>query len=304
MARRRHGFTLIELLVVIAIIAVLIALLLPAVQQAREAARRSSCQNNLKQIGLAIHNYHDTHNSFMVGKYSCCFGTWVVATLPFLEQANAANLYVNSGGTVGVRYGGSPNVENVTARRYPVLTCPSDTPNAPIKPVINSVTYEITSHNYAVNFGATSMTQQADLNGVLFSGAPFADRRVFGIRDMKDGTSNTILVAEVLQGTGGDLRGFSWWGDASNFTAYLPPNSNEPDRLSSSTYCNNQPAQNLPCAVSTTAAPTMFASRSQHTGGVQLVLGDGSCRFISENINLATWRNLASSRDGQVIGEF
>lgn len=304
---RRRGFTLIELLVVIAIIAVLIALLLPAVQQAREAARRSSCQNNLKQLGLALHNYHDTHNSFMVGRYNCCFGTWIVAALPFLEQGNAANLYRNSGGTdaTGPRYGATPNVENVTSRRFPVLTCPSDTPNnGPISATIAGVTYGMTSHNYAVNFGSTGLAQQATLNGVPFNQAPFANLRAYGLKDLKDGSSNTMLMAEVLQGIGRDLRGFSWWGDASNYTAYLPPNSNEPDRIYSATYCNNKPEQNLPCDVSTTAAPSMFASRSAHTGGIQTVLGDGSVRFISENINLVTWRNLASARDGQPIGDF
>lgn len=300
--RTRRGFTLIELLVVIAIIAVLIALLLPAVQQAREAARRSSCQNNLKQLGLALHNYHDTIGSLPPGRFNCCWGTWQMSILPYLEQGNVYNLYQNLGGTdaTGPRYGGAPNNQNVTSKRFTVLTCPSDEPNAPI----GSAPNRLTSHNYAVNYGATGMAQQANLNGVLFKEAPFSNIRTFGLRSLQDGTSNTMLMAEVLQGIGSDLRGFTWWGDASGYSAYLPPNSSDPDMIYSAGYCNNRPEINLPCAVSTTALPTMFASRSRHTGGVQVVLGDGSCRFISENINLATWRNLASTRDGQTLGDF
>lgn len=300
--RTRHGFTLIELLVVIAIIAVLIALLLPAVQQAREAARRSSCQNNLKQLGLALHNYHDTIGTFPPGRFNCCWGTWQVSILPYLEQGNVYNLYRNLGGTdaTGPRYGGAPNNQNVTSKRFTVLTCPSDQPNAPI----GSGATALTSHNYAVNYGATGIAQQATLNGVMFKEAPFSNIKTFGLRSLHDGTSNTMMMAEVLQGVGVDLRGFTWWGDASGYTAYLPPNSSDPDMIYSAGYCKNRPDINLPCAVSTTALPTMFASRSRHTGGIQTVLGDGSCRFISENINLATWRNLASSRDGQPLGNF
>lgn len=293
---RQRGFTLIELLVVIAIIAVLVALLLPAVQQAREAARRSSCKNNLEQLGLAMQNYHDVYTTFPRGNYSCCWGTWQVAILPYIEKTAEFNLYENSGGNdaTGPRYGAGVNVQ-VTSKRYNVLSCPSDLDNRPFS--------SLTNHNYMVNFGNTSFTQ-GTVNGVTFEGAPFGSNKCYKMRDAVDGTSNTLLMAEVLQGQGSDLRGFGWWGDASQFTTYLGPNSNLPDRIYTAGYCNNLPIQNLPCAVSTTANPTMFGSRSRHVGGVQVLLMDGSVRFVSENVDLNTWRALSTTKGGEVISEF
>ncbi|WP_166827934.1 DUF1559 domain-containing protein [Thalassoroseus pseudoceratinae] len=298
----RRGFTLIELLVVIAIIAILIALLLPAVQQAREAARRTQCKNNLKQIGIGLHNYHDTFEKFPVGTYGCCWGTWQVALLPQIEQGNLYDLYnhTNKYGAGQYRYGGSENTD-VTTKRIPSLTCPSDQENTPIG--------DITSHNYAANYGNTGYAQQSTLNGVTFGGAPFAyfangSNKVYGLRDILDGTTNTLLVAEVLQGKGSDLRGFTWWGDASSFSTYLAPNSSQPDTIYSSSYCNNQPNLNLPCTTSSSSNPTMFGSRSRHPGGVQVVLCDGSARFISENVDLDTWRGLGTTQGSEVLGEF
>ena len=136
MTRMKRGFTLIELLVVIAIIAVLIALLLPAVQAAREAARRAQCTNNLKQIGLAMHNYVSSMTTLPPGKLGCCFGTWQMFMLPYLEQGALANAYnfngnqametvIDSGRTL--RYSGAANV-TATSSRLSALTCPSDTP--------------------------------------------------------------------------------------------------------------------------------------------------------------------------------
>ncbi|MCA8997234.1 MAG: DUF1559 domain-containing protein [Planctomycetaceae bacterium] len=292
----RRGFTLIELLVVIAIIAILIALLLPAVQQAREAARRSQCKNNLKQLALGMHNYHDVYRKFPVGRYSCCWGTWMVAILPYIEQTPLFQQYQNSGGNdaTGPRYNGTANLP-VTRTRLSVLSCPSDKDNRPFS--------DITSHNYVVNYGNTSYAQ-GTVNNVTFKGAPFGNLKAFGFRDIPDGTTNTLLMAEVLQGNGRDLRGFSWWGDASQFSTYLTPNSNLPDRIYTSFYCNNEPDANLPCDVSNSTNPTMFASRSPHEGGVQVALCDGSGRFISENIDLDTWRALGSAKGHEVISEF
>src|SRR5262249_40421609 len=153
----RRGFTLIELLVVIAIIAVLIALLLPAVQSAREAARRAQCVNNLKQIGLGMHNYESAQGSLPPGIRGGIWGTWLVFVLPYVEQQSLYNAWNSDGNNnttaaaQGISYGSAFNI-TVTASRLNVYTCPSDVPQAPISRTDNGITRSVTSHNYAVNF--------------------------------------------------------------------------------------------------------------------------------------------------------
>ena len=318
MKNQQRGFTLIELLVVIAIIAILIALLLPAVQQAREAARRSQCQNNLKQLGLAMQNYHDNHKLLPggVGAFGCCWGTWQVRVLPYLEKGSLAKLYRNSDGNdaTGIRYGASPNNTNVTTRRLDSLTCPSDTPNAPLA--------NITNHNYVVNMGNTSFFQTA-LNGVQFMGAPFMSYtgstsddgpvnaaqavnwpRAYGsprgLNTINDGTSSTLMMAEVVQGQGNDLRGFSWWGGATGFTTWLSPNSSLPDVVTGG-ICGPA-AQNPPCTTTSTAtAPRMMGTRSRHSGGVQTVYCDGHFGFINNSISYSVWQALGTSRGREPV---
>lgn len=308
----RRAFTLVELLVVIAIIGILIALLLPAVQAAREAARRTQCTNNLKQLGIAMQNYHDIYRTLPVGAYSCCWGTWKVALLPYIEQLALRQKY-DDNNKYGVpvdnaRYGHAVNLP-VTTTRIPAYQCPSDTPNP------NTFIARITSDNYAVNYGNTGVGQQSNLNGVIFGGAPFRDYGSkttpavsFKFRDIRDGLSNTLMVAEVLQGIGRDLRGFSWWGDASGFETYLSPNSSLPDVIYTTYYCNNQPQQNLPCIGTPTASqPSMFASRSRHPAGVQVAMCDGSARFIPDSIALYLWQVLSTTHGGEkspdLVGE-
>ncbi len=302
------GFTLIELLVVIAIIAVLIALLLPAVQQAREAARRSQCKNNLKQLGLAFHNYHDVHQSLPVGNYACCNGTWALAIMPGLELNNVFQQYDQNQiwGSNDYRYSAPRNLP-VTSKRYAVFSCPSDMEE------IYNATNGLTQHNYAVNYGNTTMPQTPVHNSVTFGGAPFhygtvgttapgSGSRTFRFRDITDGLSTTLLASEQLQGGVGDVRGLIWYSEGSNFTTYLTPNSAQPDSLSA---CKSRPELGLPCVIQTNPAnPMRVSARSRHIGGVQAAMLDGSVRFVSDNIHLDTWRALSTTQGSEVVGEF
>ena len=327
MRSRRLGFTLIELLVVIAIIAVLIALLLPAVQSAREAARRSQCVNNLKQIGLAMHNYESSNGSLPPGKKSCCWGTWLVFVLPQVEQQalyNAWNfggdlVYLTSGSAfdVPLRYSGAANT-TVTATRVPAYMCPSDGGNTTLTGI-----GQVTSQNYVANFGNTVTVQPASLtfggNTYAFGGAPFTDlcapgegmsgQRVATFASVSDGLSNTLLVSEVIVGTGKggqysapyDLRGFSWWGAGTSFTAWLAPNSSQPDVTEDPSYCVYPYAQNPPCTAPTAALPMNNGARSRHSGGVNTAMGDGSVRFVKNSISLNIWRALSSTKGGEIV---
>src|SRR5438874_3662292 len=167
---KRKAFTLVELLVVVAIIGVLVALLLPAVQAARESARRNQCGNNVKQITLAVHNYADTYRgAFPVGEYSCCWGTWLVGLLPYIEQKalydqykffgavqnQAGNALSQSDATT--RYSGSQNLP-VTKMQIQAYTCPSDSTTA-TPGIISGLTF----HNYVANHGSTTLQRLAPL---------------------------------------------------------------------------------------------------------------------------------------------
>jgi len=322
----RRAFTLVELLVVIAIIGVLVALLLPAVQTAREAARRSQCQNNLKQTSLAVLNYEDVHKTFPggVGRFGCCWGTWQVRLLPYIEQSALAAIYQNSDGNdaTGIRYRVDPNLK-VTQSRIKAWTCPSDVPNAP--------NGGITSHNYVVNFGNTSFYQEPIANAgttLQFGGAPFvcypgglatgddgpADAgaaasftRIYGrpvrMAEITDGTSNTIMLSETVQGRQTDLRGYSWWGNAAGFTTFSTPNSTSPDVLTGGT-CITTDGRNPPCTTtSTVARPRMIVARSRHPSGVQVSYCDGHIAFMPNNVSFATWNAAGTAQAGDSIGD-
>jgi prepilin-type N-terminal cleavage/methylation domain-containing protein/prepilin-type processing-associated H-X9-DG protein len=302
----KRAFTLVELLVVIAIIGVLVALLLPAVQSAREAARRSQCSNNLKQLGLGLTQYADTFKgAFPVGSYTCCSGTWQVALLPYVEQKALFDQYkgygqINASGEIDVnfRYSASVNVP-VTSQSIKVYTCPSDFKVAPRS--------TITFHNYVGNHGNTTLSRKTP-HGVQTNGqpnkygkAPFvsvsntsSNPQVVRLSDISDGTSSTLAFSETVKGQYGDLRGFSWWQGGSHFEAYLAPNSNQPDVTEQDPYCVNQ-RPNMPCTGPTTAAPEMIGARSRHPTGVNTVMCDGSVRFMSDNVNLDTWRFLSTA---------
>jgi prepilin-type N-terminal cleavage/methylation domain-containing protein/prepilin-type processing-associated H-X9-DG protein len=324
MARQRRGFTLIELLVVIAIIAVLIALLLPAVQAAREAARRMQCTNNLKQIGLAMHNYHDTVGTFPPGHRASVNGTWQTFVLPYLEGTPTYNAYNHSGrylnpdGTKNpdgsLRYGGAANT-TVTRTRFNSLLCPCDTPYAP---------GGITQHNYAVNFGNAGLFQelQKSTNGISYAtpyypngnwlGAPFSDsdpsnypsrQKTYNVSTITDGTSNTLMASEVIQSADSSFRGYSWWGDAACFETWLAPNSPLPDVTQG--YCSTLfpliALPSPPCTNTTGTQGPTYAARSRHPGGVNATLCDGSVKFIKNTISINIWRALSTSQGGEIV---
>jgi prepilin-type N-terminal cleavage/methylation domain-containing protein/prepilin-type processing-associated H-X9-DG protein len=323
-AHNRPAFTLIELLVVIAIIAVLIALLLPAVQAAREAARRSSCVNNMKQLGLAMQNYHDTAGNFPIGAMgvrSLIAGgkypdgtpvgnarrTWAAMLLPFIEQGTLSNAY-----NYMLIFNTAQNTTSEMAL-IAVYNCPSD-PN--VGSVENSPPRR--QGNYCVNWGSSTWYQDMNTtynpvkgiyppgstNNVFFRGAPFTMDKSYGIQNLTDGTSNTLLMAEVRIGadiSGGtqDHRGDIWNDDygCAQFMAYTPPNSPFTDYVLSG-YCNYPYQNNPPC---TGKAPYFTAARSYHPGGVNAVMADGHVQFFKNSVNIDAWRALASSQGGEVL---
>lgn len=329
----RRGFTLIELLVVIAIIAILIALLLPAVQQAREAARRTQCKNNLKQLGLALHNYHDTYNLFppahtrtqsaspATGALTGWRGFSAHAMLlPYIEQTNLYN-QINFNTYFD-------EASNTVSRRTKITAflCPSDSPYP------GSV--DRGNNNYAGCMGP-SLGQYVTPIGVR--DGLFSFDVIVRMSDIRDGTSNTIAFAEQLVGdnnnnayTPGDVvRGITWsgstnykptQGDLNTYGTACAAGKTNHHSHNGREWAIGMPAQTL---FNTAAPPNwpyptcqpctgcgwmdsqgIFPSRSRHTGGVQILLADGSGRFVSENIDLATWQGLGSVRGGEILGEY
>jgi prepilin-type N-terminal cleavage/methylation domain-containing protein len=301
-ARRARGFTLIELLVVIAIIAILIALLLPAVQQAREAARRTQCKNNLKQIGLALHNYADTHRVFPpgwiavneFGMPSAHEGTsgvaWGTCILPYMEQANIYSLFNAS----------RPLTDPVNATflrsQIPGYKCPSDPQQdyfAIQEEGGGAVLAELPIANYIGVFGTEELdgcenspgTAPVLANGTCQGNGVFYHNSRTGIASITDGTSNTLLIGE--RKTRKDLDWFTSW------PGMIAEGEEAFQRVcGSADHTPNDPHHHF----------DDFSSH--HTGGAQFCLGDGSVRFISENIDRGTYQSLATIQGGEVVGEF
>jgi prepilin-type N-terminal cleavage/methylation domain-containing protein/prepilin-type processing-associated H-X9-DG protein len=333
---RRSAFTLIELLVVIAIIAVLIALLLPAVQSAREAARRIQCTNNLKQLGLAMHNYQTAINTLPYGMKGDAWGTWLNCVLPYVEQPaifNAWNSYGNNSGCATcvdgpLRYSGVCNI-TVTSTRVSAFYCPSDgnnTATSGINITVNGVSLPITSQNYVVNFGNTDM-EQMTMNGIPFLGAPFTDigspltdiaggnyqqrqadgtqMTTYAFSAIQDGLSNTMMLSEELVASsaypsgGLDLRGFTWIGPSSLYTALIGPNSTSPDVAWPGDCITTPYMQNPPCT--SAALIWYFGARSRHPGGVNTTMCDGSVRFVKNSINLSTWSAISTTQGNEIV---
>jgi prepilin-type N-terminal cleavage/methylation domain-containing protein len=334
MQATRRGFTLVELLVVIAIIGVLVALLLPAVQSAREAARRGQCSNNLRQMGLAIHNYESANKTMPPGCNHGVFGTWITAILPYVEQANMANNYTfgpafefrpNPPG--GIRYGHTMNLP-VTTKQLATFVCPSDTKSASAS-IISGITF----HNYVANYGNTTRGRLSPVGTTSsgapnnFGGGPFIEviyratpqdmsrgdfysyithdgtfKPFVRMTEISDGTSNTLAISETVQGKGNDLRGFGWWGGGTHFETLLTPNSPLPDRTEQS--CTTSVRLNPPCAnrvAGNANQEETIAARSRHGIGVSAAMCDASVRFFSNSVALDTWRNLGTAYGGDTV---
>lgn len=331
---KRAAFTLIELLVVIAIIATLVAILLPAVQQAREAARRSTCKNNLKQIGLAIHNYHDVHNILPPGHIvqlnDSNYGTgltdspiesfaWSTFILPFVEQGA---LYDAGGIGTGTR------LESILAtfprNMIPVYRCPSDT--APIVAInervsqssggapTGTVEWALSSYKacYGHDMGSLGIAPTVKPSGMFskVGGVVTANPAIrpndgsVRFRDVTDGLSNTIAIGETCWQRGNIIiLGATWAGTRRGIGGSSAHDIYAGDR-GAINHSNN--------SVNEKGA----SFHSNHAGGANFLLGDGAVRFISENINFitngssntsavdSTWERLCSRDDGQVLGEF
>ncbi|MDX1946328.1 MAG: DUF1559 domain-containing protein [Pirellulaceae bacterium] len=315
-AAARGGFTLVELLVVIAIIGVLVALLLPAVQSAREAARRSNCASNLRQLAIALHNYHDTVGTLPYAASHWGYGGWVRFTMPYTEQAALVANWDQK-----IVYSTQPNLD-ICRQKVKVHICPSDNFT---RSTWNNGGQAMANFNYAVNLGNTSVFRVSPLNGVTFQEAPFRYEeapttnppiRTFNFASITDGLSSTLLLAEVRQGQDSsgagqtDLRGLIWYGHHAGITTHNAPNTTVPDYIQNGWCANPTAAANrkMPCATesgqSTGSTPKNLSARSLHPGGVQVALCDGSVRFVPNTVNLTVWRNVGSSQDGQTITDF
>ena len=333
--KRKLGFTLVELLVVIAIIGILVGLLLPAVQAAREAARRMSCSNNLKQISLSLHNYHDTNRKFPSGQYFCKPGIacnngvrsdwlqgwgWTASILPYIEQGNLGkqlnyglNLY-------------DPLNLPIIRTPMPIFQCPSDASRRPeIPPAgLASDARRIATSNYCGNGGSFSNSFESN-SVVLPAGVGAQDQNwtngvlrrdsKHNFADITDGTSNTILIGEVTH------YNFTW--DPAMYGMWDPPSGTACCTLTMVRHGNQR--LNPPPTASDVVKREGF--HSYHTGGAQFGFCDGSVRFISQNVdftnrqrntatqndlfnsangglNYGVYQRLFSRNDGLVLGDF
>jgi prepilin-type N-terminal cleavage/methylation domain-containing protein/prepilin-type processing-associated H-X9-DG protein len=320
--RTRLAFTLVELLVVITIIGILIALLLPAVQAAREAARRSQCANNIKQLGLALMNYESAVGCFPPGTLnsgSPAFPdgyprtTWMIHLYPYLEQQNTYdrfnfNLPAGPGNAVWTNPANSMGADAPTAVVVSMLLCPSDGMGGKVHHHKDGVG-DYARGNYAGFFGSLDYGSAQPPFHAGHKPAAFALNMPVRIADIRDGASNTMVFGEILTGVNSDndIRGVSWYDHAACsqiYTKYTPNTPNGDVYLS--VWCTsetNQPTMNLPCSNGATDQSTnTAAARSRHPGGVHVVLCDGSVHFTSESVGLDIWQAMGSIAGEEPLG--
>jgi prepilin-type processing-associated H-X9-DG protein len=302
---------LIELLVVIAIIAILIGLLLPAVQKVREAANRMKCQNNLKQWGLAMHNYHDAMGSLPEGNRDNPRRVWVVLVWPYVEQGN---MYLQFDQTV--HFYQPPNtyvntLNGIYAKTAPLYYCPSDRPGALWEGDIYwraRGSYVINWGNMAVPYNPADPVQDPNRGIAPFGYTDNASRdrpRTSRLTDITDGTSNTMLMSEIITArndTDYDIRG-DMLNDDRPCTQYMTldtPNTG----VDVSPFCDaTHYPWNPPCT-NANSTYSHKAARSNHTGGVNVLFADGRVQFVQNSITLTVWRALGTMNGGEVVGAF
>jgi prepilin-type N-terminal cleavage/methylation domain-containing protein/prepilin-type processing-associated H-X9-DG protein len=339
-SHKHNGFTLVELLVVIAIIGILIALLLPAVQAAREAARRMNCTNNLKQCGLAMHNYHDTYRALpgFMSTNGSSFSPQA-RLLPYAEQTNLQNL-INFSLPLFTGAGPSNKLNEAEAAaagtRVPMFRCPSDGQNdiwtSADLSYVNS-DEALAGNNYMVCLGSGTGTYydyRAQTDGAFYFGS------ACNFANYTDGLSNSLLFSETLLGNHqttsaltdsqrqvAEVNGMPGTGNPPGLSA-LSPMAN-PNLVASEASCttwvglrgagwiSDKPYSStfVPYMSPNTPVPDfydmgygLYAARSMHPGGANVTLADGSVRFISQTINLPTWQALGSIAGGEVVSGF
>ncbi len=281
--RLKRGFTLIELLVVIAIIAILIALLLPAVQQAREAARRSTCKNNLHQLAVALHNYHEQHNTFPPGAMPTRGPTWGMYIFPNMDQTNLYKLQNWDEG----------NAENIAIGRTYIATFKCPTQPGPPTCDLNFTGRQI--NNYVANAGPNftnddNLANARNRNGIFYA---YSSTR---FRDIPDGSTNTLLIGEAQFAVSGNSYGGPGFNCCMDHFSAYSWNIDEgtghdfSETMCSSFYRVNQVSEK--------------AFGSFHVGGCNMAMADGSARFISENINTTIWRAIGTRGGGEIVSEF
>ena len=291
----RRGFTLVELLVVIAIIGTLVGLLLPAVQAARESARRSSCQNTLKQWGLAMQNLVDAKKTFPLAMTNSPRTTWVPFTWAYIEYPELAKSYDL---TQAFHVSANSAARQV---KVPLYYCPSDRPNA----IWTADSATRVRGNYVVNWGTASM--YANASGTLAGNAPFRNTAAHipvqsALKDITDGTSKTLLMSEIIVSkadgdntTRGDIINDDYSFASVQFMTRNTPNSG----TDQTARCLNDD----PLAPCVGGSNYNVSARSRHAGGVGVVMCDGAVRFVSDNVSLTTWQQLGNMNDQQVIAD-